>query len=289
MNTTIANYAQLMRIDRPVCTLLLLWPTYWALWLANGGMPSLKLLIIFSVGVFLMRAAGCVINDFADRGWDGQVKRTAGRPLVTGAITPKQALATFFVLITAAFCVVLFTNPLTILLSLVAAGLAAVYPFVKRVSHLPQIVLGAAFSMGIPMAFSASIYRLPPELWLIYLANLVWTMAYDTLYAMVDRDDDVVVGIKSTAILFGSADKLIIGLLQLCTVILWLAMAFQFERHEIAYSGILIASAGFIVQQWRIHQRDRAACFQAFKDNIYVGLIVFVGLAADLFFYPPPL
>ena len=287
MNTTIASYAQLMRFDRPVGTLLLLWPTYTALWLANGGIPSLELLAIFSGGVVLMRAAGCVINDFADRGWDGQVERTANRPLVSGSITARQALATFFVLITLSFFLVLLTNPLTILLSIIAACLAAVYPFVKRVSHLPQIVLGAAFSMGIPMAFSASIDRLPPELWLIYLANLVWTMAYDTLYAMVDRDDDLVVGIKSTAILFGSADKLIIGLLQLCTVILWLTMAFQFERHELAYIGIILASVGFLIQQWRIRHRGKAACFQAFKDNILVGFIVFVGLAADLFFYPP--
>ena len=286
MQTKLLGFAQLMRIDKPVGTLLLLWPTYWALWLASGGFPEWNLLLIFTFGVFLMRAAGCVINDFADRNWDGGVKRTSSRPLVTGVVTPTEAIILFFALITLSFFLVLLTNPLTILLSLGAAGIAAIYPFVKRVSHLPQIVLGAAFSFGIPMAFSATQNALPSALWLIFLANLLWTMAYDTLYAMVDRDDDLVVGIKSTAILFGQADRLIVGILQAMTCALWLLMAWQFQRHEPAYIGIIVASLGFIWQQWRIKDRARMACFQAFKDNILVGLIVFVGLAVDLYLYP---
>jgi 4-hydroxybenzoate polyprenyltransferase len=180
----------------------------------------------------------------------------------------------------------LLTNPLTILLSLAAAGVAAIYPFVKRISHLPQIVLGVAFSFGIPMAFSASQNALPPNLWLIFLANLVWTMAYDTIYAMVDRDDDLIVGIKSTAILFGKADRLMVGLLQGITAALWLLMAWQFDLHEPAYIGIIVASGGFVLQQWRIKNRNRMACFQAFRDNIQLGLIVFVGIAVDLYLYP---
>lgn len=286
MQEKLIGYAQLMRIDKPVGTLLLLWPTLWALWLANDGLPPWHLLLIFTVGVFMMRAAGCVINDFADRGWDGGVKRTASRPLVTGIVTPKEAIVLFFALITLAFLLVLLTNPLTILLSLAAAGVAAIYPFVKRISHLPQIVLGVAFSFGIPMAFSASQNALPPNLWLIFLANLVWTMAYDTIYAMVDRDDDLIVGIKSTAILFGKADRLMVGLLQGITAALWLLMAWQFDLHEPAYIGIIVASCGFVLQQWRIKNRNRMACFQAFRDNIQLGLIVFVGIAVDLYLYP---
>lgn len=204
-------YAQLMRIDRPIGTLLLLWPTLWALWLANEGMPPWHLLVIFTAGVFIMRAAGCVINDYADRNFDGHVERTQHRPLAAGKIAPRNALILFTGLGILAFALVCLTNTFTIALSFGGIALAACYPFMKRHTHLPQLVLGAAFSWGIPMAFSASLSELPPTAWLVFTANLLWTVVYDTQYAMVDRDDDLKIGIKSTAILFGEQDKMIIG------------------------------------------------------------------------------
>ena len=205
-------FVELMRLDKPVGIYLLLWPTLWALWVAAKGMPDFSVLLIFTLGVIFMRSAGCVINDYADRKVDGHVTRTVNRPLITGAVTSKQALILFFSLLAISFILVLFTNTLTIQLSFAGAALAAIYPFMKRHTHLPQVFLGAAFSWAIPMAFAAQAGELPKYVWLIYMANLSWTVAYDTQYAMVDRDDDVVVGLKSTAILFGRFDKIIIAI-----------------------------------------------------------------------------
>ncbi|MGL5762845.1 MAG: 4-hydroxybenzoate octaprenyltransferase, partial [Plesiomonas shigelloides] len=216
----LSAYWRLMRMDRPIGTLLLLWPTLWALWLAAQGQPNWPVLLVFVLGVVVMRAAGCVINDYADRHFDGHVKRTANRPLPSGDVRPSEARWLFVALVALAFVLVLTLNSLTIVLSLVALALAAVYPFMKRFTHLPQLVLGVAFGWSIPMAFAAQMNLLPLSCWLLLLANICWTVAYDTQYAMVDRDDDLRIGIKSTAILFGRFDKLIIGLLQLATLLL---------------------------------------------------------------------
>lgn len=271
---------QLIRFDRPIGTLLLLWPTLWALWIAAGGIPSVKLLIIFSLGTFLMRSAGCIVNDVADRHVDGSVTRTSTRPLVTGALSVNDALIFCGVLCLLALVLVLFTNTLTIALSFVAVLLASIYPFMKRVTNLPQLVLGAAFSWSIPMAFAATLESLPPALWLLYIANLLWTVIYDTKYAMVDREDDLKVGIKSTAILFGESDRKIIAVLQvLCLAALFLA-GMRFEL-GLWYNASLIAVAAlFAYHQRLIKDRDPQACFKAFKHNNWVGLIVFLGIAA---------
>ncbi len=227
MQGTKANaYWQLMRMDKPIGTLLLLWPTLWALFLAADGLPDPKILIIFVFGVIVMRAAGCVINDYADRHLDGHVQRTRYRPIPSGKVTDKQALGLFAVLIVCAFGLVLMLNSLTIQLACVAALLAIVYPFTKRFIQLPQVVLGMAFSMAIPMAFAAQSEQVPPIAWLLFVANLCWTVAYDTLYAMVDRNDDVKIGIKSSAILFGRFDKMIIGGLQLTTLLILILVVY---------------------------------------------------------------
>ncbi len=271
---------QLIRFDKPIGTLLLLWPTLWALWIAAGGVPDPGLLLIFVLGTFLTRSAGCIVNDLADRHVDGAVKRTSNRPLVTGEVTRREALALFTVLMALAFALVLFTNRLTVGLSVVAVLLASCYPFMKRFTHLPQVVLGAAFSWGIPMAFAAQLGELPPALWLLYLGNLLWTVAYDTKYAMVDRDDDLKVGIKSTAILFGRHDRLVVGVLQLLALAaLYLAgRAFALGPY---FNLSLLAAAGlFAYHQYLIRHRDRDACFRAFLHNNWVGLVVFLGIAA---------
>ena len=208
-------YKQLMRTDKPIGTLLLLWPTYWALWLANGGLPSWHLFVVFSLGVFVMRSAGCVINDFADRKIDGAVKRTATRPLALGKVSAGEALSLFLGLILIAFVLVLTLNWQTIVLSFGALALASCYPFMKRYTHLPQVVLGAAFSWSIPMAFMASQQQVPMIAWWLFAANLIWTVAYDTMYAMVDRDDDLKLGVKSTAVLFADNDRVIIAALNI--------------------------------------------------------------------------
>lgn len=274
-------YLRLMRADKPIGTLLLLWPTLWALWIAAKGVPDWHLLFIFIAGTFLMRSAGCVINDFADRNVDGLVKRTAQRPLATGEVGKREALTLFAVLCGLAFVLVLFTNLFTILLSLVAVALAAIYPFMKRVTNLPQLVLGAAFSWGIPMAFAAQAGELPRGVWLLYIGNLLWTVAYDTFYAMVDRDDDLKVGIKSTAILFGEDDRTITAILQAMTVgVLWLA-GLQFQLGYWYYIALIGTAALFVQQQWLIRHRQRDACFKAFLANNRVGLLIFVGVVLN--------
>ena len=274
-------YLQLVRFDRPIGTLLLLWPTLWALWLAAGGLPPIKLLVIFALGTLLMRSAGCALNDLADRNLDGAVERTRQRPLVTGAVAPNEALVLAAVLALAAFVLVLFTNTLTILLSFAGVLLAACYPFMKRHTHLPQLVLGAAFSWGIPMAFAAVSNALPPALWLVFVANLFWTVAYDTEYAMVDREDDLKVGIKSTAILFGDMDRHVIAALQALTVIALLLVGQRFELGWIYFLSLLAAGGLFILQQRLIRERQPAACFRAFLNNNWVGAAVFIGVALD--------
>ncbi|ASD66013.1 4-hydroxybenzoate octaprenyltransferase [Pseudoalteromonas piscicida] len=271
-------YSQLMRLDKPIGTLLLLWPTLWSLWFAAGGVPSIWLIVIFAMGVFVMRSAGCVINDFADRKVDGAVKRTATRPLARGAVTSKEALGLFAFLVVIAFILVLFLNWQTIALSFGALVLASIYPFMKRYTNLPQIVLGAAFSWAIPMAFMAVNQNVPVLAWVLFAANLIWTVAYDTMYAMVDRDDDLKIGVKSTAILFGKWDLHIIALLNLTFVAIMAAVGMAFELNLAFWCGLLAASVLLIRQQYVIRHRDRDKCFWAFLNNNYVGLAIFVGV-----------
>lgn len=276
-------FGQLMRVDKPIGTLLLLWPTYWALWIASEGVPPLHLLVIFTLGVFLTRSAGCVINDFADRKIDGHVKRTANRPIPSGQVTAKEALLLFTVLMLCAFVLVLFTNQMTVLMSFGGLLLAACYPFMKRHTHLPQVVLGAAFAWSIPMAFTAVTETLPAIVWLIFTLKLIWTVAYDTMYAMVDRDDDIKIGVKSTAVLFGDADKLIIGMLQILTALALILLGLQLEMGVAYFIGVAAAIGTFVHQQRLIQYREREECFKAFLHNHYSGLVVFIGIAADYF------
>ena len=271
-------YSRLMRIDKPIGTLLLLWPTLWALWLADMAIPPLPVLLVFIAGVFVMRAAGCVINDFADRKVDGHVERTKHRPLASGAVTSREARLLFAVLALVAFALVLTMNLMTILLSAVGLALAWVYPFMKRYTHLPQVVLGAAFGWSIPMAWAAVSESLPLVCWLVFFANICWTVAYDTLYAMVDRDDDLKIGVKSTAILFGRFDKLIIGLLQLATLLLMAWVGMLLQLNAAFYWTLMLAAALFVYQQKLIARRERPACFKAFLNNNYVGLVLFLGV-----------
>lgn len=274
-------YHRLMRTDKPIGALLLLWPTLWALWVATPGVPPLGILTVFIAGVWLMRAAGCVVNDYADRKFDGHVKRTANRPLPSGAVSEKEARNLFIVLVLLAFMLVLTLNRMTILLSVAALALAWTYPFMKRYTHLPQVVLGAAFGWSIPMAFAAVSESVPLSCWLMFLANILWAVAYDTLYAMVDRDDDVKIGIKSTAILFGRHDKLIVGILQVLVLVLMAAVGWLNGLGWAFYASVAVAGALFVWQQKMIVHRDRDACFKAFLNNNYVGLALFVGLAVS--------
>jgi 4-hydroxybenzoate polyprenyltransferase len=275
----LGQYARLTRVDRPVGTYLLLWPTLWALWLAAEGVPDIVVLVVFILGTFCMRAAGCAINDFADRHIDGYVRRTQGRPLATGAVSAREALGVAGVLALVAFCLVLTLNALTIALAFVAVALAAVYPFAKRHTHLPQIVLGAAFSWAVPMAFAAQTGTVPPLAWLVFLVNLLWTVGYDTIYAMADKPDDLGIGVKSTAILFGEFDRHMVGLFQTLTAIGLVFIGLRFELDWPFYLGIAAAVALFVHQQMAIRRRQTERCFRAFLNNAWVGLIVFVGIA----------
>ncbi|TRW49010.1 4-hydroxybenzoate octaprenyltransferase [Aliidiomarina halalkaliphila] len=277
--TRFDHYRALMRMDKPIGTWLLAWPTFWALLIAGNGDPSVRLVAIFAVGVFLMRSAGCVINDYADRKLDGHVERTRNRPLATGAVTPTEALILFAVLVILAFMLVLTLNTLTILLSFVAAGLAIAYPFTKRFTHLPQFVLGAAFSMAIPMAFAAESNSLPLICWILFAANVLWTVAYDTEYAMVDRADDLRVGIKSTAILFGQYDILVIGALQAATIFLLGIVGWMIDATWIFWLALITMALFFIWQLWLIRDRSPQECFLAFRQNHYAGMLIAIGLA----------
>lgn len=277
-------YWQLARLDKPIGSLLLLWPTFWALWLAADGFPPFSLLLIFTLGVFVMRSAGCVINDFADRHFDGHVKRTSARPLPSGRVSTIQALLFFGCLVLIAFLLVLQLNQFTLYLSVGGLLLAAIYPFMKRITNLPQLVLGMAFSWSIPMAYAAVSESLSLTCWLLFIANLLWTIAYDTMYAMVDRDDDLRIGVKSTAILFGQNDKRYIALMQLLTLFLLVVVGWLNHTTMIYFSTLLIAAGFFLYQQWLIRNRERMACFRAFLNNNWVGMIIFIGLLCDKWF-----
>ncbi|EGW54801.1 4-hydroxybenzoate octaprenyltransferase [Candidatus Endoriftia persephonae] len=275
------RYALLVRLNRPIGILLLLWPTLWALWMAGEGRPSWRVVLVFICGVTLMRSAGCAINDFADRHIDGRVERTKLRPIAAGLVSPKEALGVFAALSLSAFALLFFLNHETKALSLVALLLAAVYPFMKRYTHLPQVVLGAAFGWAVPMAFMAIQQQLPPVSWVLFSATLLWALIYDTQYAMVDREDDLKIGVKSTAILFGRHDLLIIGLLQLLMLgLLGLAGAMA-GRGWIFFLGVAAGAGFFVYQQWITRDREPKACFEAFLNNNNFGLVVFVGLLLD--------
>ena len=270
-----------MRTDRPIGTYLVAWPALWALWIAAEGIPNLSLLAVFLCGAFLMRSAGCVINDYADRHIDGSVSRTQNRPLAKNLVAPIEAIQLFILLCFLAALLLFFTNGLTALLSIGAVALAAIYPFMKRYTHLPQVVLGMAFSWAIPMAFAAQINSLPIIAWCLYLAVVVWVVAYDTFYAMVDLDDDLKIGVKSTAILFGHYNRMITALLQFGFILLMIAIGFELNSGTAYFFGLAIASGLFIFQQRLITNCQKEACFRAFLNNHYVGMAVFIGIAAD--------
>lgn len=275
-------YWQLIRGDRSVGTLLLLWPTLWALWLAAEGLPPLKLLLVFSIGVWLTRSAGCIINDYADRWLDPQVERTKQRPLARGVLNGREALAAFLLMMLAAFALVLLTNTLTVLLSIAGAVLAATYPYLKRHTYFPQVYLGIAFGWGIPMAFAAVQGRIPQSAWLLFLANLLWTTAYDTWYAMVDREDDVKAGAKSLAVFLGDMDLLAIGLMQ-AGFLTSLALLGRQYHFGLPYFICLALAGVVILWQFRIAAlRHREECFRAFLSNQWVGLLVFLGFVLAL-------
>lgn len=271
-------YVELMRLTRPIGIFLLLWPTLWALWIASEGRPHVWVVLVFVSGVVLMRSAGCVINDFADRDFDGQVRRTARRPIPSGQCSPPEALALAAVLMLIALALVLTLNRLTILLALVAAVLAATYPFMKRYTYLPQVHLGLAFGWAIPMAFAAQIEALPPVAWLLLIANVLWAVAYDTMYAMVDREDDLRIGVKSTAILFGREDRLIIGVIQILVIGVLILIGINIELGGMYYVGVTAAAALAVYQQYLIKEREPDRCFAAFLNNNWFGAAVFMGL-----------
>lgn len=274
-------YSRLTRIDRPIGTLLLLWPCLMALMLAAGGMPDLKVLVIFIIGVVIMRACGCIINDYADRDLDSFVERTRSRPLASGEISTKEALILFVILGLSAFGLVLLLNGLVVKLSVVGIILTIIYPFTKRITNMPQMFLGIVWSWSIPMAYAAQTGEVPMEAWWLFAANWCWTVAYDTMYAMVDRDDDLKVGIKSTAILFGKYDRQIIGLFQLAALACFIAAGWSADRGLIYGLGILTFVGFSTYQQMLIFGRERAPCFKAFLNNNWAGLALFVGLGAD--------
>ncbi len=283
-SSKLSLYAELIRLNRPIGIYLLLWPTLWALWFAANGTPSLKILIIFTLGVVFMRSAGCAINDYADRDFDRHVARTKERPITSGKISPKEALIVFTVLAFASLLLVLQLNFSTILLSVVAVLLAASYPFMKRYHYFPQVHLGAAFAWAIPMAYTATTSQSPPlEAWLLFIAALLWTTAYDTQYGMVDREDDLKIGVKSTAILFGKYDNLINGFLQFLTLILLSIVGWLNQRGLIFYLALLLASGFIIYQQHLTRGREPQRCLQAFLNNNWIGMIIFIGIAADYF------
>ena len=281
--TRVRDYAVLMRVHRPIGALLLLWPTLWALWIAGAGRPALAAVSIFAVGVFLMRSAGCVINDYADRNFDPLVERTRDRPLAAGRVSSREAMALFVALCLIAFMLVLSLNALSVELSLVGAFLAASYPFTKRYSHLPQFYLGVAFGWGIPMAFAAETGAVPMVAWVLLGANIFWAVAYDTEYAMVDRDDDLKIGVRSTAILFGHWDRLLIGIFHAFALGLLVWVGTLTGRGLLYYAGLTAAAMFAAYQQFLIRSRDRAQCFRAFMNNNFLGAAVFAGLFLDFY------
>ena len=277
------QYWLLCRFDKPIGILILLWPALWALWIASDGKPDGLVLTVICAGVVLMRAAGCVINDYADRNFDPHVERTKQRPIAAGKVSPKEALILFVVLCLLAFGAVLFLNVFTILLSFVAAFLAGSYPFMKRYTHLPQAYLGIAFGFAVPMAFSAQTNAIPVVAWVLYLAVILWALVYDTMYAMVDKADDLKIGVKSTAILFGEHDREIMGALQIIILGLLIVVGQMQQLGGFYAAGLVVAASLSIYQQVLIFQRERANCFKAFLNNNWFGLVIFVGLVLDYF------
>jgi 4-hydroxybenzoate polyprenyltransferase len=275
------EYIRLTRLDRPIGIYLLLWPMLWAIWIAGEGRPEPLVLVVFISGTVLMRSAGCAINDYADRHFDPHVERTKQRPLAAGTITPKEALVIFATLSLIAFALVLLMNRLTILLAIPAALLAGSYPFMKRYTYLPQAYLGVAYGWGVPMAFAAQTGTVPQAAWLIFFATVVWALAYDTMYAITDRADDLKIGVKSSAILFGRFDRLIIGLLQLLVLALLVLTGLSFSLGSYYYLGLAAASVFFVYEQYLIRDRDPKLSFRAFLNNHYFGMTVFIGLAVD--------
>ena len=282
--SNINNYAVLMRINKPIGTLLLLWPTYWALWVASSGQPSVLVFIVFTLGVILMRSAGCVINDYADRKVDPHVARTELRPIASGKVAPLEALQLFCVLGLLSLLLVLLMNPLTICLSVGGIVLAIIYPYMKRYTHLPQLFLGAAFGWAIPMVYAAQTNSVPAMAWLLFTAAIIWAVVYDTMYAMVDRDDDLKIGVKSTAILFADLDKAFIGFFQVLLLIALLMVGDKAELSVFYFTGVFIAGLLMVYHQYLIKDRIPAKCFAAFLHNNWLGFTVFTGLALDYLF-----
>ena len=281
MKERIIQYALLMRTHQPIGTLLLLWPTLWALWIAGAGKPDAAVVLVFVAGVFVMRSAGCVINDYADRKIDPHVRRTMNRPIASGKVRPAEAIGLFAALCLIGLGLVLTLNDLALKYSFAGAALAASYPFMKRWTHLPQVHLGIAFGWGIPMAFAALTNETPPLAWLMLTGVVAWAVAYDTMYAMVDREDDLHTGVKSTAILFGDADRVFIGASQIA-VFTVLVLAGRQAGLGVFYNAAVALSAGlFLYQQHLIRSREPAACFKAFLNNHWVGALVFGGIVAD--------
>jgi len=277
----IKAYIHLMRLNRPIGIYLVLWPALWSLWLASDGMPDLKILVIFVLGTILMRSAGCIINDYADRDLDGHVQRTCERPLATGALSVKQALRLFFILCGLAFLLVLQLNWLTVFLSFGAVALASLYPFMKRYTYWPQVFLGAAFAWAIPMGFAAVQGTVPEQAWLVFAVTMVWALVYDTAYALKDKADDLKIGIKSTAILFGRYVRLAIGFFQLLMLIglVWMGKSFHLDHH---YLFALLGVLGlFIYHQWLLSRQNPDLAFKAFLNNHWVGLVVLIGIISS--------
>jgi 4-hydroxybenzoate polyprenyltransferase len=281
LRTRLDLYERLMRLDKPIGTLLLLWPTLWALWIAAAGRPTWALVLIFALGTLLMRSAGCVMNDLADAGYDRHVERTRDRPLATGAVTRAEAILLAAILVLCAFGLVLFLNRLTILLSVVALFLAATYPLTKRFLAIPQAYLGIAFGFGIPMAFAAQLGELPASAWLLLAANILWAIAYDTEYAMVDRDDDVRIGIRTSAILFGRFDVAAVMLSYAATLAILAAVGYAEGLGLAYYAGLLVAGGMMATHYLWIRDRSREGCFRAFNHNNWVGAAIFAGIALD--------
>ena len=271
-------YFRLMRLNKPIGIYLLLWPTYWALFLSAGGWPDIDLLIIFTFGVIITRSAGCVINDYADREIDKHIARTRDRPITTGEISPKAALLLFFALGLAAFALVLLTNTLTIKISFIALALAVLYPFTKRWTNLPQLILGLAFAMSVPMAFSAQTGTVPASAGWIFLATVLWTLIYDTLYAMADRDEDLKIGVKSTAILFAKYDQIFITLLQVLLMIVFIKIGNLFDLGTFYDISLIIILLFMIYHQFLIKKRQKMDYFKAFINNHFIGMTVFFGI-----------
>ncbi len=275
-------YAHLLRLHQPIGSLLLLWPTLWALWLAGNGHPSFKLVFLFTLGTFLMRGLGCVVNDIADRNFDGLVTRTKKRPLATGALGLKEALVLLLILCGLALVLVMQLNNLTIKLSIIGLGLALIYPYCKRFTYWPQWVLGLAFSWGIPMAFAAQTNKVPVIAWLLFFSASLWPLAYDTMYAMVDRDDDKYIGIKSTALLFGDNETRFIGVVQCSFIALLVYLGLLLQLHGIFYFILTFVSGLLVYQQYLIKDRKAERCFKAFLNNTWVGALIFLGFVLGM-------